>query len=228
MKQLRAFTVSTMPITNSLPVPAIQAGAFTNGPLTESYYPRFSSPCLPPYLGFQPLGDHHAYSYSLDPFTTHSTQDNNFLLPDQLSASLPLDPSLVMDNQLYTQDSFLATPISAGSSPVSRRTQPCVDTSPLGVTRTGSANFSLMGASILPAQPHIESSIQQDILPVSRCSSISSGQALYEQVTNCRSKASSFQRKGRSGDVYTVCPKQTYECLFSNCKETKQKACDMR
>ncbi|KAF8426240.1 hypothetical protein EV426DRAFT_20409 [Tirmania nivea] len=50
-----------------------------------------------------------------------------------------------------------------------------------------------------------------------------------QKSTSDAGKNRAFLRKGRSGTVYTVCPKQLYRCLFDpKCKVTKQKACDMK
>jgi len=50
-----------------------------------------------------------------------------------------------------------------------------------------------------------------------------------QKSTSDVGKNRAFLRKGRSGAVYTVCPKQLYRCLYDpKCNVTKQKACDMK
>ena len=50
-----------------------------------------------------------------------------------------------------------------------------------------------------------------------------------QKSTSDIGKTKAFLRKGRSGTVYTVCPKQVYKCLYDlKCKATTQKACDIK
>jgi len=54
-------------------------------------------------------------------------------------------------------------------------------------------------------------------------------EAESQKSTSDAGKNRAFLRKGRSGTVYTVCPKQLYRCLYDpKCTITKQKACDMK
>lgn len=205
MSRIQTFTAPTIP--------------FTNGPPEESLPRSYMPPC-----GFCPTFPPIDQGLRGQAYFLDSAQHNfNAILHTQLSTNLPVDPNLAMNNPPYSQSPLLRTPVSTGSSPVSRRTQPFVGTSAPGVC--GSGSFSLIG--ILPAQPQNESNNQQDMLPISRCSSISSGQPLSEQAAN-RGKASSFRRKGRSGNKYVVCPKQAYHCLWRGCSVKMQKACEIR
>ena len=218
MSAFRAYPASTVPITNSFQMPTLQAGTFPNGSMVGSCHPR-SDLFIPvtDYHAFQPVDRVYETPAFFSNFTlalpTHSPQDNF------------LDPSLGMDN--FSQAPFFVSPTSTTSSPRSRLIQPCVDTSASGVPRVGGGGSFALTTPILPAQPQNGLNTQQDLLPGSRRSSISSGQAPSE-AANCRSKASSFLRKGRSGDRYIVCPKKTYQCLFGKCEVTMQKACDIR
>ena len=130
MSSFQAFTGATVPITNSTQMSTPQAEAFTNWPQAESYLSQSSNINISPsgyYPTFQPVDQAlEVQTLNLDPLPSHSVQDN-FVLPEQLSTSLALDPNLLMDN--FPQGSFLAPPILTGSSPVPRQTQSCVDTS---------------------------------------------------------------------------------------------------
>ena len=130
MSSFQPFTALklTVPFTSSIQMPTLQAGEFTNGVLAEPYLSQSSNLNISPggyYPTFHPVDqalEDQAFTLSLDPLPVHSTQDT-FILPEQLSSSLALDPNLVMDD--FSQRPFLAPPILTGSSPVSRQTQPC-------------------------------------------------------------------------------------------------------
>ncbi|RPB24710.1 hypothetical protein L211DRAFT_143785 [Terfezia boudieri ATCC MYA-4762] len=135
------------------------------------------------------------------------------------SACSNIDPQLQHSSPAYGGYGTRSLPNSIHNSPTSTPTH---NYGPITMSTSPPRPLPLPRTNMLFCQ---QTPVQRTAVHVRESESETESQ----KSTSDASKNRAFLRKGRSGTVYTVCPKQLYRCLYDpKCGITKQKACDMK
>lgn len=195
---------------------------------SEITVPSFNSAYSPPQQSLDEaysMSSTQEYSYNTTPHPQELGYD--CIQPYHDTTSWPLGPyTQAVDPRLQSTNSPIQSNGNSYSpySHVSTSAPSSTQSSPLSTTAHPQSNNSRFMFQFTYQQPRYDQNYGQATRP-------SAPIALDEKsnISDKETRNKAFQRKSRTGHVYTVCPKQEYWCLFeSTCRTKTFKACEMK